>query len=363
MKINEIISVFLEQYLSINVFFNIDSNLFWKTEFESEFERVLTFLQIKFKNFTNPDLIHWNFSKWTINTSMQSTEAKAGYFLTTQQTLSLHTQSPIPMNQQCDFKNKTVVITGAGGAFGRAATVFFATFGANLCLLDANQTFLNETATLAETVCDRSKILTFVCDVRSESEVAKVVNQIEASFGAINHLFNNAGYQGMFEKTHNYSHEDFKRVFEINVFGAFNVMQACVRSMIKTGTPGSIVNVASEATSGAPNMVAYSASKGAVLSMTKTAAKDLAPYNIRINAISPCFIGDNKMWERQCELQARVNSIYYSNDPKEVAKQMIEKVPVRRVGSLEEVVSVTAFLLSDLSSYVIGQDIHINGGV
>jgi NAD(P)-dependent dehydrogenase (short-subunit alcohol dehydrogenase family) len=262
-----------------------------------------------------------------------------------------------------DFMNKTIVITGAGGAFGRASSLFFASFGANVCMLDANETFLNEAASLVEQVSDKSKILTFVCDVRKEEDIAQVVVKIEATFKEIHFLFNNAGYQGAFEKTHNYSHEDFKRVMEINVYGAFNVMQACARSMIKNKTKGSIVNVASEATGGAPNMIAYSASKGAVLSMTKTAAKDLAPYDIRVNAISPCFIGDNKMWERQCELQARVNSIYYSNDPSEVAKQMIEKVPIRRIGTLDEVISVTAFLLSDLSSYVVGQDIHINGGV
>ena len=267
------------------------------------------------------------------------------------------------MNSGCDFKNKTVVITGAGGAFGRAASVLFASMGANVCMLDANETFLKEAAAMVETVTDKSKILQLVCDVRKENEIAKVVETIEATFTNIHHLFNNAGYQGLFEKTHNYSHEDFVRVFEINVFGAFNVMQACARSMIKNKVKGSIVNVASEATSGAPNMIAYSASKGAVLSMTKTASKDLAPYNIRVNAISPCFIGDNKMWDRQCELQARANSIFYSNDPEEVAKQMIEKVPIIRIVSVEEVLSVTAFLLSDLSSYVVGQDIHINGGV
>ena len=261
-----------------------------------------------------------------------------------------------------DFKNKTVVITGAGGAFGRAASLLFASYGANVCMLDANEISLNEASALVESVSDKTKILHLVCDVRKEDEVAKVISGIEAKFTEIHYLFNNAGYQGLFEKTHNYSHEDFQRVFEINVFGAFNVMQACARSMIKNKVKGSIVNVSSDATKGAPNMIAYSASKGAVLSMTRTAALDLAPYNIRVNAISPCFIGDNKMWERQCELQARANSIYYSNDPVEVARQMVEKVPVRRIGTLDEVMSVTAFLLSDLSSYVIGQDIHINGG-
>jgi NAD(P)-dependent dehydrogenase (short-subunit alcohol dehydrogenase family) len=267
------------------------------------------------------------------------------------------------MNLSCDFKNKTVVITGAGGAFGRAACVFFALYGANVCMLDANESFLKETATCVERVCDQSKMLSFACDVRNEEEIKKVVDQIETTFKTIHYLFNNAGYQGQFEKTQYYSHEDFKKVFEINVYGAFNVMQACSQSMIKNKIKGSIVNVASEATSGAPNMIAYSASKGAVLSMTRTAAKDLAPYDIRVNSISPCFIGDNKMWERQCELQAKVNSIYYSTDPKEVAKQMLDKVPLRRIGSIDEVISVTAFLLSDLSSYMVGQDIHISGGV
>ena len=266
------------------------------------------------------------------------------------------------MNFIPEFKSKTVVITGAGGAFGRAASVFFASNGANVCMLDFNETFLNEAAALVEKVCDRKNILTCVCDVRSEDEIAKVIDQIESTFKLIHFLFNCAGYQGLFEKTQNYSQEEFKIVFEINVFGAFNILQACTKSMIKNQVKGSIVNVASDASLGSPNMIAYSASKGAVLSMTRTAALDLAPYNIRVNSISPCFIGDNKMWDRQCDLQARVNSIYYSNDPKEVALQMIEKVPLRRIGTLDEVISVTAFLFSDLSSYMIGQDIHINGG-
>lgn len=262
-----------------------------------------------------------------------------------------------------DFKNKTIVITGAGGAFGRAASLYFASLGANICMLDANEKFLSEAALIVQETTDKSKVLSYVCDITNREQVDQGINQIEETFKEIHYLFNNAGYQGMFEKTHNYSLEDFKKVFEINVYGSFNVMQSVSRSMIKNKVKGSIVNVASDATSGAPNMIAYSASKGAVLSMSKTASKDLAPYGIRVNSISPCFIGDNKMWTRQCELQARVNSIFYSNDPAEVAKQMLEKVPIRRVGSIDEVISVTAFLLSDLSSYIVGQDIHINGGV
>ena len=109
-----------------------------------------------------------------------------------------------------EFENKTIVITGAGGAFGKAASLYFATLGAKICMLDFNEFFLNEAFELVEKVIDKSKILTFVCDVRNKEEIDKVITQIEGTFNVINYLFNNAGYQGEFEKTQNYSNEDFK---------------------------------------------------------------------------------------------------------------------------------------------------------
>jgi NAD(P)-dependent dehydrogenase (short-subunit alcohol dehydrogenase family) len=114
--------------------------------------------------------------------------------------------------------------------------------------------------------------------------------------------------------------------------------------------------------SGAPNMPAYSASKAAVVGLTKSAAKDLAPAGIRVNAVSPAFIGPGRMWERQVELQAAVGSQYYATDPADVAAQMIAMVPLRRYGSLDEVARVVAFLLSDEASYVTGVNIEIAGG-
>jgi NAD(P)-dependent dehydrogenase (short-subunit alcohol dehydrogenase family) len=128
-------------------------------------------------------------------------------------------------------------------------------------------------------------------------------------------------------------------------------------------TGGAIVNIASMAgVSGAPNMPAYSASKAAVIGLTKAAAKDLAPQGIRVNAVSPAFIGPGRMWETQVERQAAAGSQYYATDPDTVAEQMIGMVPMRRFGSVHEVASVVAFLLSDDASYVTGVNIEVSGG-
>jgi NAD(P)-dependent dehydrogenase (short-subunit alcohol dehydrogenase family) len=123
------------------------------------------------------------------------------------------------------------------------------------------------------------------------------------------------------------------------------------------------VNIASMAgVSGAPNMPAYSASKAAIIGLTKAAAKDLAPKGIRVNAVSPAFVGPGRMWDTQVAGQAAVGSQYYSTDPDAVAAQMIEMVPLRRYGMPHEIATVVAFLLSDEASYVTGVNLEVSGG-
>src|SRR4029078_13482086 len=112
------------------------------------------------------------------------------------------------------------------------------------------------------------------------------------------------------------------------------------------GAGGAVVNIASMAgVSGAPNMAAYSASKAAIIGLTKAAAKDLAPKGIRVNAVSPAFVGPGRMWDTQVARQAAAGSQYYATDPDAVATQMIGMVPLRRYGSAHEVASAVAFLL------------------
>ena len=109
-------------------------------------------------------------------------------------------------------------------------------------------------------------------------------------------------------------------------------------------------------------MAAYSASKAAVIGLTKAAAKDLAPAGIRVNAVSPAFIGPGRMWDTQVAQQAAVGSQYFASTPDEVAAQMIGMVPLRRYGSTDEVARVVTFLLSEEASYVTGVNLEVSGG-
>jgi NAD(P)-dependent dehydrogenase (short-subunit alcohol dehydrogenase family) len=113
---------------------------------------------------------------------------------------------------------------------------------------------------------------------------------------------------------------------------------------------------------GAPNMPAYAASKAAVLGLTKTASRDLAPHGIRVNAISPAFIGPGAMWDNQVARQAAAGSQYYDSDPEAVARQMIGMIPLRRYGAPSEVADVICYLASDRSSYLTGINVEIAGG-
>src|SRR5690606_28126317 len=154
-----------------------------------------------------------------------------------------------------------------------------------------------------------------------------------------------------------------RRVHEINVLGAFQVLRAVTSHMVEGGTAGSVVNTASHAgVKGPPNMLASGSSKVAAIGMTQTAAKDLAPYGIRVNATSPGRIGAGEMWCRQCESRAAVGSQWCSSDWQEVAEQMIESVPLRRLGTLEDVADGVAYLLSAQSRFVTGFNLELTGG-
>jgi NAD(P)-dependent dehydrogenase (short-subunit alcohol dehydrogenase family) len=185
------------------------------------------------------------------------------------------------------FINKIIIITGAGGNFGRSGCLFFLRRGARIAALDVDQNTLNETlaelesiATEDSVIAEGTRIKGYICDVTNSSNVDAVVSSIVSDFGRIDMLWNNAGYQGQIKPTLEYDSADFARVMNINVTGMFIVLQSVAKQMSQqkadgeTSHPYSIVNTASVAgLRGTPAMVAYSSSKAAVLAMTVSSAK------------------------------------------------------------------------------------------
>ena len=274
------------------------------------------------------------------------------------------------------FATKTIIITGAGGNFGRAGCIHFAKLGARIAAIDNNESALLETVQEVNNTIgdDAAMIQTYVCDVTDPKSVQETVEKISKDFGELHMLWNNAGYQGQIKPTLEYDPVDFARVMNINVTGMFVVLQSVAKKMAaqKKATdsdtshshPFSIVNTASVAAlRGTPAMVAYSSSKAAILAMTVSSAKDLAPHGIRVNSISPALIGPGFMWTRQNELHAASGSPYFSSDPEQVAQAKVGGVPMKRLGSIDEVIKSVAYLLSDDSSYTTGTNLVVDGGL
>ena len=271
-----------------------------------------------------------------------------------QQTSTTHAESR--------FEGKVAFITGAAGDFGSVCARRFLREGGSAALVDIVADKLDALAKkLNEEFPGRA--LSLPTDVTSEESVAEAVRKTEEAFGKLHFCFNNAGYQGDFVRIQDYSHEDFKKVQDINLYGVFNVTQACARSMIKHKVPGSIVHTASNAQVGPPNMPAYGASKGGVITLTRSASKDLSPeHKIRVNSVSPFYIGPGYMWTRLCEENAKIGPPFFPSTPEGVDEMQRSTPLLRRIGTCEEVASVVLFLFSDDSSYVNGVDIKIDGG-
>jgi NAD(P)-dependent dehydrogenase (short-subunit alcohol dehydrogenase family) len=289
------------------------------------------------------------------------------------------------MSSSSFFQEKLIVITGAGGSFGRVGCQYFLQQGCYVAALDVSETAL--ATTVQECQDYGNRLATFTVDVTVADAVRAVVQDIVKKFGrGIDLLWNNAGYQGEIQPTLEYDPVDFDRVMKINVTGMFIVLQAVAQQMVlqqqeqakddsTTDTVHNnnrhhqyaIVNTASVAgLRGTPAMVAYASSKAAVLAMTVSTSKDLAPYQIRVNAISPALIGpsDGYMWQRQNELHAASGSPYFARDPTTVAQSKINSVPLKRLGTIEEVVQSVSFLLNGhQASYTTGTNLVIDGGM
>jgi NAD(P)-dependent dehydrogenase (short-subunit alcohol dehydrogenase family) len=251
------------------------------------------------------------------------------------------------------------LLTGAAGDLGRAAAAALADDGWALFISDhpaqAAQLEKTREACAASGAC----VVGEAFDVTDHDTVRRAL----AGHATPAAVVANAGIQGDFAAVQDYDPEVARSVLDTNVMGVFNVLGAAARQMIQSGVQGSLVATASMAgVNGAPNMPAYSASKAAVIGLVKAASRDLAPHGIRVNAISPAFIGPGRMWDVQIAKQAAAGSQYYASEPGLVEQQMIEAIPLRRYGSPAEVAHVISFLAGERSSYLTGINVEVAGG-
>lgn len=245
---------------------------------------------------------------------------------------------------------KIAIITGAGSGIGQAIAFRFATSGAAIRIVDVNPQQAETTANKIVAIGGKTSV--HVCDVADQQQVRKTFDGIFAR-DKVSIVVNNAGvsHVGTVEST---SEADFDRVFRVNVKGVYNGMQACIGHMQANGG-GVILNMASIAGSAAlADRFAYSMSKGAVVAMTYSVAKDYLAYNIRCNCISPArvhtpFVDD----------YLRRN---YPGHEKEMYDKLAKSQPVGRMGKPEEVASLALFLCSDETSFITGADYPIDGG-
>jgi 3-oxoacyl-[acyl-carrier protein] reductase len=244
-----------------------------------------------------------------------------------------------------DFKGKTALVTGAARGIGRAIALELARGGASLALNDVNEAAANEAIDLAQKAgSPKAKFYKF--DVADSAACDAAVESVTSEFGGLHILVNNAGIS-LDALLLRFKDEDWKKTLDINLTGAFNLMRSAARPLIKAKV-GAIVNIASVVGEmGNSGQSAYSASKGALIALTKTVARELASRNVRVNAVAPGFI-DTPMTQAL---------------PEAAKTKMFEAIPLGRLGTPEDIADCVAWLSSDKASYVTGAVIRVNGGM
>lgn len=251
------------------------------------------------------------------------------------------------------FEGKVVIVTGAAGGIGRAAAERFAAEGAQVVAVDRAGSPLAETVSAVQRA--GGEALAIEADISKAAEVERYVREAVARFGGIDVLFNNAGVLGPAAAITEYPEESWERVLGVNAKGVWLGIKAVAPIMQARGG-GAIVNTASAAGQGAaPLLVAYCASKHAVLGITRTAAVELAPQGIRVNCICPGPTETGMMREAERG--------YNPDHPEQEHASWVESVPLKRYGQPTEIAAVAAFLASEDASYVTGAVHNVDGGL
>ena len=247
------------------------------------------------------------------------------------------------------LEGKTAIVTGAARGIGQAIALKFAQEGANIAFTDL---VLNEEmaagmeATRNEIEAVGVKCLAYAGNAADFTETEEVVKKIKEDFGTIDILVNNAGItkDGLILRM---SEQQWDAVINVNLKSAFNFIHACIPVMMRQRS-GSIINMASVVgVHGNAAQANYAASKAGLIALAKSIGQEMGPKGIRANAIAPGFI--------ETAMTAAL--------PEEIRQEWAKKIPLRRAGQVEDIANTALYLASDLSSYVNGQVIQVDGGM
>lgn len=248
------------------------------------------------------------------------------------------------------FAGKRVIVTGSGSGFGEATARRFAQEGARVVITDVDETGMNR-------VCDEIKSaggesISVRCNVAEESEVEAMVQAAVDAYGGVDVLVNNAGYSHHQKLMWKITVEDFDAVFAVNVRGVFLGCKHVIPHMIEGGG-GVIVNIASVgAIAPRPGVTPYNATKGAVLTMTKGLAMEVARNNIRVNAVNPVAADTGFM-----KGAMGVDSL-----DEEATQRLVATIPRGRLARPEDVAAAVTYLASDDGDFLTGTHINVDGG-
>lgn len=246
-----------------------------------------------------------------------------------------------------NFADKVVLITGAGNGIGRATAQAFAQQGASVVVADMSRSAGEETTALITQAGGKATFI--LCDVTKDQDVQSMVDGTIEIYGKLDIAFNNAGIEIESSKLADGDEATYDKIMDVNVKGVWRCMKYQIPALLKQST-SAIVNTASIAGLGAaPKMSIYSASKHAVIGLTKSAAVEYGKKGLRVNAICPAVI-DTEMYRRATQ-----------NDPQK--EQYVSSLhPVGRIGQPEEVAAAVLYLCSDLAGFTTGVALPIDGG-
>jgi NAD(P)-dependent dehydrogenase (short-subunit alcohol dehydrogenase family) len=243
------------------------------------------------------------------------------------------------------FNNKIAIITGSANGIGKGVAYRLGQEGATLAMFDNNQTLLN--STVEEFKMSGINAKAYITDVSNPTQVSEAVLQVEKEWKKIDILVHAAGIVGPTStKITEFSSSDFDKVYEVNLKGTFLITKYVLQVMQKTGK-GRLLLIASIAgKEGNPGMVGYSATKAGVIGLVKGVAKEFAATNITVNGLAPAVI------------KTPMND----NTSSEQLEYMIAKIPMQRLGTVEEVAAISCYIVSDENSFSTGFIYDISGG-